>query len=51
MRFHRYPVNRVSCHQEVTATAAVTAGAAAAAAAEEAQTAAAEVAMATTYIY
>lgn len=44
MRFHRHPVSRVSCHQEITATAA-------AAAAEEAQTAAAEVAVATMYIY
>lgn len=43
MRFHRHPVSRVSCHQEITATAA--------AAAEEAQTAAAEVAVATMYIY
>lgn len=49
MRFHRYPVSRVSCHQEITATAAITAGAAAAA--EEAQTAAAEVAVTTMYIY
>jgi hypothetical protein len=48
MRFHRYPVSRVSCHQEITATEVVTAGAAAGA---EAETAAAEVAVATMYIY
>lgn len=48
MRFHRYPVARVSCHQEIMAPAEETAGAAAGA---EAETAAAEEAVAAMYIY
>lgn len=46
MRFHRYPVSRVSYHQEITAIAAVTAGPT-----EGAKTAAAEVAVVIMYIY